>query len=94
MESEGKNVKLENHTSEPDAANVQQSRNILEEISILNQEAKDPRSQAFKKTTYWHQQPSAADTLNHDTLLKDLTGILTRMDAVLTKIEILLSKDS
>lgn len=92
MENEENKARFDECQIAQESADTKHDRGILEEIKLLNQEMLDPKHDTFKKTTYWHQQSSAAGNINTEALLKDIIGQLVKIEAKLTQIEILLDK--
>ena len=75
-----------------DIVGIQQNRNILEEIKIINQEMNDPKYETFKKTKYWHEQSKTMENLNMEMLLKEMKDDLMIIEDKINNIQIFLEK--
>ncbi|MEA4831547.1 MAG: hypothetical protein VB118_02900 [Oscillospiraceae bacterium] len=60
---------------------------IILEDNIPNSPENDKNHDIFKKTTYWHQQSSDIRKLNIESLLKEMSDCLLRIEAKLNEIE-------
>lgn len=73
-------------------SSIEHDINILEENKLLDDHENNKKQEVFKKTTYWHQQSSDIQKLNNESLIKEMSDCLLRIEAKLAKIETLLDK--
>lgn len=66
--------------------NIQQRKNILEEIKNTNQQINNSKHNVYKKTKYWNQQDSA-DNLQTEALVRQIIEHLIKIEAKLDSIE-------
>jgi hypothetical protein len=82
------NQESSNHFPVEQAVN----KNIVEEIKVLNDKLNDSKYEIFSKSTFWHKQLSNNEEFNIESLLKEMSEQLLKIEAKLSKIELSLEK--
>ncbi|MBO8138760.1 MAG: hypothetical protein H0Z40_11665 [Desulfotomaculum sp.] len=65
-----------------------QGKDLLAELQKLEEQIRNPKSQSFTKTTYWHQKsPTETGHDKHDKFLQEINDRLKRLEEKLDRLE-------
>lgn len=65
-----------------------QGKDLLAELQKLEEQIRNPKSQSFTKTTYWHQKsPTEMGNDIQDNLLQEINDRLKRLEEKLDRLE-------